>query len=587
MPRSSISSTNQISFNHYNIESKSKQYFFEQYIHSLKNKGNGSSTPIQSNSIPSASEITKISSELDHLLKISQDRIRYFEEQSNKLQGWLNNKLIENGGSSRDEKYAKYYSSSRSKVKEEVKTKSEYKSKDTYEPKSDASYYDIDSPGDFKKRKRDSDVESLTDSERGSFVRYKKSEDGSIQVAVTHNGKIRIKKGSNTSPPPPSPSHLNSKLSSQVLSSSNSSSIVNGTSQQTNTNLQNKNSSTANNIRNSSSRNGTPKPAPAKPLKNSIFKKEKKQKKTEIEDTKNSSTTESQSVADAILNGDYSKVKPQNQIPITTFFSYCDQFLRPMTEDDIKFLQNTEDITPYMVIPPLGKHYLGSFSGNDNDLYKKKITNTNLTSEPADFNSTVKQEGEDSEFTPLVDRIFGCLIEEEIVDINTLVSETPDKDEPFIKDFGKIWPKPDIPIIEDRIKQELFDLGIIDDEKIDWNAQEDNEICSKIRELEQELREQVSINEKRKKKLLKISQDWIAYQQFNEVLEDQEKQIESVYNKRLKLSKKKKRPLHKPISENVLSLIQKRKSILKDMSLLFPPENFILTSLAKTFKEES
>jgi len=51
--------------------------------------------------------------------------------------------------------------------------------------------------------------------------------------------------------------------------------------------------------------------------------------------------------------------------------------------------------------------------------------------------------------------------------------------------------------------------------------------------LEQELREQVSINEKRKKKLLKISQDWIAYQQFNEVLEDQEKQIESVYNKRL------------------------------------------------------
>jgi len=119
-----------------------------------------------------------------------------------------------------------------------------------------------------------------------------------------------------------------------------------------------------------------------------------------------------------------------------------------------------------MVIPPLGKHYLGSFSGNDNDLYKKKITNTNLTSEPADFNSTVKQEGEDSEFTPLVDRIFGCLIEEEIVDINTLVSETPDKDEPFIKDFGKIWPKPDIPIIEDRIKQELFDLGIIDDEKV-------------------------------------------------------------------------------------------------------------------------
>ena len=33
--------------------------------------------------------------------------------------------------------------------------------------------------------------------------------------------------------------------------------------------------------------------------------------------------------------------------------------------------------------------------------------------------------------------------------------------------------------------------------------------------------------------MLKISQDWIAYQQFNEVLEDQERQIESAYTKRL------------------------------------------------------
>ncbi|OUM60845.1 hypothetical protein PIROE2DRAFT_13287, partial [Piromyces sp. E2] len=332
MPRSSVSSTNQVNLGQYYIDSKSKQYFFEQVIHSLKNKGNGSNTPISTSSLLSVSELSKINSELDHLLKVSKDRIRDFEEQSNKLQAWLNNKLNDSGGSSRDEKYAKYYSSSRSKVKEESKVKTEYKS-NSYEPKSDASYYDIDSPGDFKKRKRDSDVESLTDSERGSYVCYKKSEDGSIQVAVTHNGKIRIKKGSNASPPPPSPSHFNSKMSSQVLSSSNSSSALNGNSLQNNSSNISKD-----NIRNANSRNGTPKPNPAKPLKNSVFKKEKKQKKSEVDDTKLSSS-ESQSIADAILTGDYSKVKPQNQIPIATFFSYCDQFLRPMNEDDIKFLQ--------------------------------------------------------------------------------------------------------------------------------------------------------------------------------------------------------------------------------------------------------
>jgi len=128
MPRSSVSSTNQVNFGQFYTDSKSKQYFFEQVIHSIKNKGNGSSTPISTSSLLSVSELTKINSELDHLLKVSKDRIRDFEEQSSKLQAWLNNKLNDSGSSSRDEKYAKYYSSSRSKVKEEPKVKSEYKS---------------------------------------------------------------------------------------------------------------------------------------------------------------------------------------------------------------------------------------------------------------------------------------------------------------------------------------------------------------------------------------------------------------------------------------------------------------------------
>jgi len=134
MPRSSISS-NQINFSLHSVDSKSKQYFFEQFIPSLKNKGNGSSTPLQTNTIPSSSELTKISSEIDHLLKVTQERIRDFQEQSNKLQTWLKNKLNENSSgsnSSRDEKYAKYYSSSRSKLKEESKIKSEYKSSKNY-----------------------------------------------------------------------------------------------------------------------------------------------------------------------------------------------------------------------------------------------------------------------------------------------------------------------------------------------------------------------------------------------------------------------------------------------------------------------
>lgn len=38
--------------------------------------------------------------------------------------------------------------------------------------------------------------------------------------------------------------------------------------------------------------------------------------------------------------GDYSKVKaPSNQIPIAQFISYCDQYFRPLTVNDLNYLQ--------------------------------------------------------------------------------------------------------------------------------------------------------------------------------------------------------------------------------------------------------
>jgi len=126
MPRPSVSSTNQISLGQFYEDSKSKRYFIEQVIEPLKNKANGSNTPISNTSLLSVSDLEKINSELDYLLKISQERIREFEECSNKLQNWLNTKLSD--GSNRDDKYNKYSNQSRSKVKEENKVKSEYKS---------------------------------------------------------------------------------------------------------------------------------------------------------------------------------------------------------------------------------------------------------------------------------------------------------------------------------------------------------------------------------------------------------------------------------------------------------------------------
>lgn len=68
--------------------------------------------------------------------------------------------------------------------------------------------------------------------------------------------------------------------------------------------------------------------------------------------------------------------------------------------------------------------------------------------------------------------------------------------------------------------------------QIDWNAKEDDEICAELRTLGREFKEQVKENDFRKKKLLQVVDTQLQFEQYRQVLDTLDSQVEQGYMKR-------------------------------------------------------
>lgn len=68
--------------------------------------------------------------------------------------------------------------------------------------------------------------------------------------------------------------------------------------------------------------------------------------------------------------------------------------------------------------------------------------------------------------------------------------------------------------------------------QVNWDKKEDDEICAELRSLAREYREQVKINDSRKKKLLEIVDCQLQFEQYRQVLDTLDNQVEQGYIKR-------------------------------------------------------
>lgn len=345
---------------------------------------------------------------------------------------------------------------------------------------------------------------------------------------------------------------------------------------------------------------------------------------------------------------DFSKNKaPSNQVQFTTYQSYIESYFRPFTNEDITFanekyvippgaekLDYDPNVTPYL-IPKLGPFYADVWAEEDAAL-RSKLSSPAPQKPPLE---SYKPKGEfealndekmlteDISCGPLSSRLLSAVLsiheakkdgmdddDEKDDDLDsmkredTLMSDatTPLEDDVATQlDSGETYRVTsevnDFYSMEERLKRELKFIGIFknlanyDDkpkkggniiDSDDWILnREDDEVCAEIRTLQEELKDAVVRNRQRKKPLLPIFEEQLAYQEYCTILEDLDKQVDQAYVKRLKAkSKKKKAPevtttaQQQAANSGLRALLDKRKRWIDNIGKLFKPAQIMKLS---------
>ncbi|KAI9344276.1 histone acetyltransferases subunit 3-domain-containing protein [Obelidium mucronatum] len=464
-----------------------------------------------------------------------------------------------------------------------------------------------------KKRKANDDM----DADRAGALLYRKTDDGSVKIAISSNGKMKVKiaepsgmGGAKTIPA----AFAASAAAAQALHIQPTASIPIASSQ--------------------GAYKGAPPPvapifAKPKPIGFPKIQKSRHSKKlgsgtgigkveVALEETmpRTMMILRQLSEADlAIQRGDYSNAKaPATQIPITTFFGFLDsQYFRPLCDEDIAFLENYGDeITPY-IIPRLGKPYHEQWADEDSSLPPSNIHATpsygaevnallGLSAPPppvAPGSREYEEVGEtvyggDVYIGPLAERLLATLLEEGGEEgLATIDLEA-------VRRFGEEDGEGDVPSIQTGVyapagrRVMLWYLGLFggeENEADEIDPTEQDEICQELRTLQKDLREQVDENKKRKQILLERASYYRGWEQYNSVLDAISKQIESDYLKRFRQNPNKKKksssrpsggggvPIggalsskHHNIHDQTLDNIKKRRLLIDTIGSLFPYE---------------
>ncbi|KAG1173315.1 hypothetical protein G6F70_005260 [Rhizopus microsporus] len=303
---------------------------------------------------------------------------------------------------------------------------------------------------------------------------------------------------------------------------------------------------------------------------------------------------------------DFVRVKPKDQVPIATFWAAMEPYFRPLTEEDRQFLLEKSDTGKPFLIPPLGEHYLDQWAREDQLLQQQTKSPLNSRHSSVDPQSQQQQQQQQQKLRyvkepitddqllqddltsgSLTERLLSSLVAEDIIDPSELKREadegeaeenTEDQDTQN-KSVDRVL---EIVDFEERLKRELRYAGLFGDDDVDWNAREDDEICAELRALGREYKEQLKINDYRKKRLLEIVDCQLQYEQYRQVLDTLDNQVEQGYIKRFRNQKSKKRKAtsgqKSTLSENAIYAMEKRRTWINALGEIFKDKNLVMPS---------
>lgn len=305
----------------------------------------------------------------------------------------------------------------------------------------------------------------------------------------------------------------------------------------------------------------------------------------------------------------YNKPKPATQVNFSTFQTYVEPYIRPFTEEDVAYLKERGDrLGPY-IIPPLGtkgyKEVWAEEPGSEGLAPPKQERN-----EPNEARGSMEDMEDDIadqdtvSMGPVMSRLLsvirpqpGAAKKEEGEDANgdtsmvngdddaimALINDTTGDQKPVTylpPDYPKGTLQPqDYENLEQRAIQELRYIGIIEpNDKINgesFNSRADDEVSARLRTLQHELRAVSRRNNVRKARVLELTEERMAMQEYANISDDLDNQVNAAYLKRnrsLAKPNQKKGAASRPgqkgvatapagrgVSDGVRALMQKRK----------------------------
>ncbi|SMR41848.1 unnamed protein product [Zymoseptoria tritici ST99CH_1E4] len=264
---------------------------------------------------------------------------------------------------------------------------------------------------------------------------------------------------------------------------------------------------------------------------------------------------------------DFSNAKPANQVNFSTFQTYIEPYIRPFTEEDVAFLKERGDrVNPYIIPARGAKGYKEVWAAEDGttgiEPPQKHVNNPNeargsiedLDDDIADQDTVSAGPVGNrllSMFRPAINEIKKQEPPEDANGDTSMVNGDSDGLDALpngtatTEDFKPVTclpadaarpanlPSLDYETFENRALQELRYLGILSPtETPNYDAHEDDEVAARLRTLQHELRRVSRLNNTRKARVLELTEERMAMQEYANIADDLDNQVNAAYLKR-------------------------------------------------------
>jgi transcriptional adapter 3 len=266
---------------------------------------------------------------------------------------------------------------------------------------------------------------------------------------------------------------------------------------------------------------------------------------------------------------DFSNAKPASQVNATVFANYVEPYIRPLTEEDVAFLKERGDRSNPFVLPRRGpRHYKEIWADEDGAMHIDTNDNRLPPNEARGSAEEISDDILESEALsagPLLSRLLSVLrpegrgTQKHHEETNGVNGDAMDIDEgagapadvsnnnslPAAAQLSEFlqpgWKAPqplartDYASFEERMMLELKHYGMVsdtDETTASYDHHFDDEIAARLRLLQIELRKQSVINGARKQRLLELTEERMAQQEYNTIADDLDNQLNAAYLKR-------------------------------------------------------